>query len=453
MSIRNVSYHALLFLACFNTLLVKEGVEKVNYRKPGFFGKFWELQKVMWRTNAGLVESHAWDSRPGAWPFLKRGINFWGKEHRQIYLIGNPVIWWSSTAAIAIYILFKGVAILRWQRGYRDYEVENFRRFDYEIGTAVLGWALHYFPFYLMQRQLFLHHYFPALFFAIVAVCQIFDFVTHRIQTFGLGGKPALAWIAATIFLSLSIVAFMLLQPLAYGNKWTKDQCKQVKLFTGWDWDCNIFFDELKQYDEFSASSISPDGPQPTGSQAVAKEVKKGKKDLTLEERMAKGAPPAKDDTTGSPAKPIAEQIIGNIVREEQKVEYRDQDGNILNEEQVKALEGQVEFKTKYETRIKTLDADGIEIPGAYRVIGESEEEVLDQNILQVAPQGVNEETEKGAEVVEPRDQPPQVDVKPELVKAEVPEEVLMDAKPASEAESETASSVGEETEIEMETQ
>jgi dolichyl-phosphate-mannose-protein mannosyltransferase len=39
-----------------------EASEKVNYRNPGFFGKFWELQKVMWHTNAGLVESHAWDS-------------------------------------------------------------------------------------------------------------------------------------------------------------------------------------------------------------------------------------------------------------------------------------------------------------------------------------------------------------------------------------------------------
>jgi dolichyl-phosphate-mannose-protein mannosyltransferase len=69
--------------------LMNETTEKVNYRNPGFFGKFWELQKVMWKTNAGLVESHAWDSRPPSWPFLRRGINFWGKHSRQIYLIGQ----------------------------------------------------------------------------------------------------------------------------------------------------------------------------------------------------------------------------------------------------------------------------------------------------------------------------------------------------------------------------
>lgn len=49
------------------------------------------------------------------------------------------------------------------------------------------------------------------------------------------------------------------------------------------------------------------------------------------------------------------------LVKREERIEYRDQDGNILNEEQVKALEGKVEFKTKYETRTRMLDPDGYE--------------------------------------------------------------------------------------------
>ena len=107
--------------------------EKVNYRIPGFFAKFWELNKVMWDTNAGLVESHTWDSRPSEWPWLRRGINFWyttsltwgsdrrGKDHRHIYLIGNPAVWWPSTFAVVVYLVIKVVSILRWQRGYQDY--------------------------------------------------------------------------------------------------------------------------------------------------------------------------------------------------------------------------------------------------------------------------------------------------------------------------------------------
>jgi len=224
-----------------------ESAEKVNYRNPGFFGKFWELQKVMWHTNAGLVESHAWDSRPPSWPILRRGINFWGKDNRQIYLIGNPIIWWSSTLAVAIFAIFKGLAVLRWQRGFKDYSNPIFKRFDYEIGTMVLGWAFHYFPFYLMQRQLFLHHYFPALYFAVIALCQIYDYVTARIPGIGLRERPLIGRLGAIIFLTLSIVAFGLYSPLAYGNPWTQAACKKVKLFDTWDWDCNTFLTEVNE--------------------------------------------------------------------------------------------------------------------------------------------------------------------------------------------------------------
>jgi dolichyl-phosphate-mannose-protein mannosyltransferase len=219
--------------------------EKVNYVHPGFFGKFWELQKVMWRTNAGLVESHAWDSRPGSWPILRRGINFWGKDNRQIYLIGNPVVWYSSTLAVVIYVLFKGIAVLRWQRSFRDYDDATFKRFDYEIGTSVLGWALHYFPFYLMQRQLFLHHYFPALYFAVMAFCQIYDFTTARFPLPYVRENPIVNKAGAVSLLALSAVVFALLSPLAYGNAWTKGECSSVKLFDTWDWDCNTFLDSV----------------------------------------------------------------------------------------------------------------------------------------------------------------------------------------------------------------
>jgi dolichyl-phosphate-mannose-protein mannosyltransferase len=62
------------------------------------------------------------------------------------------------------------------------------------------------------------------------------------------------------------------------------------------------------------------------------------------------GAPP--------PPPPAGQRILSR----EERVEYRDQDGNVLNEEQVKALEGKVEFKTRYETRTRIVDADGNEV-------------------------------------------------------------------------------------------
>lgn len=237
------------------------GAEKVNYKNPGFLGKFWELQKVMWTTNAGLVESHAWDSRPASWPILRRGINFWGKDHRQIYLIGNPVVWWSSTIAVGIYIIFKGLSVLRWQRGYKDHDNINFKRFDYEIGISVLGWAFHYFPFYLMERQLFLHHYFPALYFAIMVLCQIYDYATNRIESVGLRDRPIIGRSGIVVFLAASIVTFTLYAPLSYGNPWTQSACKKVKLFESWDFDCNTFHTDVSDilHKSVKASNLESD--------------------------------------------------------------------------------------------------------------------------------------------------------------------------------------------------
>ncbi|KXT10656.1 hypothetical protein AC579_6349 [Pseudocercospora musae] len=324
---------------------LNETAEKVNYRNPGFFGKFWELQKVMWTTNAGLVESHAWDSRPSSWPLLKRGINFWGKDHRQIYLTGNPLIWYSSTAAIGIYVLFKAFALLRWQRSFKDYQSITFRRFDYEIGVTVLGWAFHYFPFFLMARQLFLHHYFPALYFAIISLCQVFDYAFGRVQlgSFTLKNKPSIGLGAAAVYLALSIVVFSLYAPLSYGNMWTKKECQRVKLMGTWDWDCNTFYDSYADY----SLTVSAPGAAATATGQAAHGP----------------APPVADD----PQKdvhltPKGQAPLGAPQSVEEKIEYRDEEGNLLNEEQVAALEGKVSFSTRYETRTRLVDEAGNEV-------------------------------------------------------------------------------------------
>ena len=199
----------------------------------------------MWKVNAGLVEAHNWDSRPDSWPILRRGINFWGRDHRQVYLLGNPFVWWSSTVAVAIYALFKGIAIIRWQRSCGDYRNVNFKRFDYEVGTSILGWFLHYVPFYIMARQLFLHHYFPALYFALLALCQEFDFFANRIIKLRLSSKPVIGKLLVAAFLGASIFTFTLFSPLVYGNPWTQDACRSVKLLDTWDFDCNSFYTDV----------------------------------------------------------------------------------------------------------------------------------------------------------------------------------------------------------------
>lgn len=71
------------------------------------------------------------------------------------------------------------------------------------------------------------------------------------------------------------------------------------------------------------------------------------------------------------PAPPIAEDpqkdvhvTAGDAMYStvEEKIEYRDEQGNLLDEEQVKALGNSVSFSTRYETRTRLVDQAGNEV-------------------------------------------------------------------------------------------
>lgn len=228
--------------------MLPEDAPKVNYKLPGFFAKFLELQQVMWTTNAGLTDRHTFDSRPDAWPRLRRGINFWVRDRRQIYLLGNPMVWWLSTAAVFSYIMTRGFLILRAKRGYRDFENTKVVKYDSLCGFLFMGWCLHYFPFFLMGRQLFLHHYFPALYFAILLSCGVFDLVTSAL-------KPRVRLQIAAVLLIIAIWNFVYLSPIAYGGKWTKAKCNNARWLKTWDFACNEFYDDYSQYDTTLAAA------------------------------------------------------------------------------------------------------------------------------------------------------------------------------------------------------
>ncbi len=100
--------------------------------------------------------------------------------------------------------------------------------YDEICGFLVIGWGLHYLPFYLMGRQLFLHHYFPALWFAILCFCAVFDFATRNVKR----------WKRIQVAVMISLLALWAyghFSPLTYGNTWTRGQCEKSKWLRTWD--------------------------------------------------------------------------------------------------------------------------------------------------------------------------------------------------------------------------
>ncbi|XP_058980283.1 protein O-mannosyl-transferase 2 isoform X1 [Musca domestica] len=166
--------------------------ESFSVYAPGFFSTFLESHAVMFQGNAGLKPKEGEStSRPWQWPINYKGQYFSGNEYR-IYLLGNPIIWWTNLLFLVLFVfIFSRNAIKRRRLEGKlqvaqnrikhkncNRDIENIpykfcapedkvseQTHMYAAIWLYIGWAMHYFPFWIMGRVLYFHHYFPALIF------------------------------------------------------------------------------------------------------------------------------------------------------------------------------------------------------------------------------------------------------------------------------------------------
>lgn len=125
------------------------------------------------------------------------------------------------------------------------------------------------------------------------------------------------------------------------------------------------------------------------------------------------------------------------IISKEERVEYRDENGRILNDDEVEALAGKVSFKTRYETRTRIVDAQGNEI---YEALVDSHGPAEEQGVAPPHPdaEGRNPETQEQEQAAEASEVPPTVEAAADQEKEKSVEQQKNDAKPASEAQAAT---------------
>ncbi|KAJ2389660.1 Dolichyl-phosphate-mannose--protein mannosyltransferase 4, partial [Coemansia sp. RSA 2559] len=221
---------------------------KRKIKKIGFFQKYAELQALMIKHNNALTSTHPFQSSPLSWPFLTRGVSFWtnSSDRKQIYLLGNPTGWWISTGALACYGFLVVVLALFNRRNITIADPVAHRHLLRSGGFIALAWVAHYFPFFLMGRSLFLHHYLPASIFAYMVVAVIFQFFsTQHYQRFALRrwDAPARALVPSTTALAAFVVlvaiqtaSFLYFAPLAYGTTaMTPEQVRGRMLLPSYD--------------------------------------------------------------------------------------------------------------------------------------------------------------------------------------------------------------------------
>ncbi|KAJ7180678.1 glycosyltransferase family 39 protein [Mycena filopes] len=226
-------------------------IETKQPKHMNFFKKFGELQLLMMQHNAGLTASHPYASSPINWPFLLSGISFWTENEgqKQIYLIGNVVGWWTCVIALSIYVGILGADLLARRRGLDPIPDPVRNRLWNSAGFFMLIWGVHYVPFFLMNRQLFIHHYLPSHLASAMIAGAVLSFIlsetvnypvsvwgpttrSHPKQYADLGIK------APIIFIGFSVAMFAVLlffAPLTYGTPGlTGEQVNARRLLATW---------------------------------------------------------------------------------------------------------------------------------------------------------------------------------------------------------------------------
>ncbi|KAJ1913674.1 Dolichyl-phosphate-mannose--protein mannosyltransferase 4 [Tieghemiomyces parasiticus] len=231
-----------------------EGVDAAElakrHRPPtpiSFWRKFFELNRVMIERNAALTKSHPYQSNAITWPFVVRGVSYWtsAAERQQIYFMGHPTGWWMVVGALVALLGLLAAQILAARRHLELIPPLVSRHLERSGGFLLWGYLIHYVPFFVMGRALFLHHYLPALLFGYMVVGVLFQYIFvedyGRFALRSVGGRVRnlhISGVAAAVLagiLALHIVVFFYFAPLSYGSPQTLDQILHHKWFSSWD--------------------------------------------------------------------------------------------------------------------------------------------------------------------------------------------------------------------------
>ncbi|KAI9831248.1 MAG: hypothetical protein M1819_005176 [Sarea resinae] len=203
-----------------------------SYKSP-FFRDFLHLNVAMMTSNNALVPdpdkqddlaSHFWQ-----WPILNVGLRMcsWEDHIVKYFLLGNPLVYWGSTASLAGLGVLVLYYLIRWQRGYTELKTHDIDHIHYAGLYPALGWFLHYLPFIAMARVTYVHHYYPALYFAILVEGFVVDHVTSTL--------PGRARWAVYLVLYAGVVGlFWLFRAISFGMVGPSKQWAHLKWFDSW---------------------------------------------------------------------------------------------------------------------------------------------------------------------------------------------------------------------------
>jgi len=166
------------------------------------------------------------------WPLGARSINFrWetpeGTEYRYLYLQVNPVVWWVSFAAVML-----GIGMLVSQLFFPFREPLKHR---FLLTVFVSLYVCYMIAISMLDRVMYLYHYFPPLFFGFIILGLVFlELKRFWTWEFSVQGKK----MGLLIFGLLIFASFQFYRPLTYYQPLTDEQFARRAFFPLWELTC-----------------------------------------------------------------------------------------------------------------------------------------------------------------------------------------------------------------------
>lgn len=202
------------------------------YKSP-FFRDFVHLNVAMMTSNNALVpdpdKQDDLASQFWQWPILHVGLRMcsWDDNIVKYFLLGNPLVYWGSTVSLGVLALVVAWYAVRWQRGFVELSRKDMDHIMYSGIYPAIGWFFHYFPFILMGRVTYVHHYYPALYFAILVFGFCVDWMTRFTSS-------TIRWGVHSVLYAGTIGMFIFFSPIVFGMTGSNHQYSYMRWFDRW---------------------------------------------------------------------------------------------------------------------------------------------------------------------------------------------------------------------------
>ncbi|HIK56043.1 MAG TPA: phospholipid carrier-dependent glycosyltransferase [Synechococcales cyanobacterium M55_K2018_004] len=158
----------------------------------------WQLAVLDYHQRVGGMEAHPYCSPWYSWPLMARPVAYFyqvgagagetplpgrsGEVFYDVHAIGNPILWWLSTAAIVLIAVVLLVQVWKTCRRLIDAHLPAptsvltpKRPSTWAMAFLVTNWATNWLPWAKVTRCVFLYHYMGASVFSLMAIALIVD--------------------------------------------------------------------------------------------------------------------------------------------------------------------------------------------------------------------------------------------------------------------------------------